>query len=243
MVPENRILILQQPTLSIILPCYNPTGNWDKKVVNSVRQIAAETNLKELIIVNDGSSKDLSVAVDFIRRNCHTQFIYAHYAGNRGKGYAIRTGLAKATSDLIVYTDIDFPYTHESFMEIYYALEAEEGDIVIGIKETSYYQNVPLGRRIISKALRKMIALLLHIKITDTQCGLKGMQQQTKYIWERGTINRYLFDLEAVYNASKRKLSLKVVPVVLREGVVFSKIPFTLLLGELKNFLKITIAQ
>jgi glycosyltransferase involved in cell wall biosynthesis len=234
---------LQPPTLSIVLPCYNPTENWEKKVVSNVHKIAQETSLKELIIVNDGSSKNLSAAVDFIRNNCNADFTYIHYSENRGKGYAIRMGLAKVTSDIIIYTDIDFPYRHESFMEIYKALEEEESDIVIGVKEKSYYQDVPFSRKLISKALRKMIALLLHIKITDTQCGLKGMRQETKYIWEHGTINRYLFDLEAVYNASKRKLSLKAVPVVLREGVVFSKIPFTLLLGELKNFLKITIAQ
>jgi glycosyltransferase involved in cell wall biosynthesis len=234
---------LQKPTLSIVLPCYNPTESWDQKVVDSVRQIAAEANLQELIIVNDGSLHDLSKAVNFIRENCDTTFIYIQYPENRGKGYAIRTGLTKATSDIIVYTDIDFPYRHESFMDIYKALEEEESDIVIGVKEKSYYYDVPFTRKVISKTLRKMIALLLHIKITDTQCGLKGMRQYTKYIWERGTIDRYLFDLEAVYNASKKKMKLKAIPVALREGVVFSKIPFKLLLRELKNFLKITIAQ
>ena len=226
-----------QESLSIILPCYSPVPDWEKNVVENVARIRAQMPLQELIIVNDGSKQDLTQAVQYIRRQVPVDFHYIHYPNNRGKGYAIRRGLEQASCPLIIYTDIDFPYTLDSLKEIYVTLEKPTNAIVIGVKDEKYYNTVPPLRKWISKSLRKMIALTFNLATADTQCGLKGIRSDVKNIWLEGKIDRYLFDLEAIRNASKKNIPVIPLPVTLRDGVSFSKIPFLRLMKEVKNFL------
>jgi hypothetical protein len=84
-----------------------------------------------------------------------------------------------------------------------------------------------------------MIRTIIRLQITDTQCGLKGLQRDAKDLLLSGTIDRYLFDLEFIYKAERKGLKLKAIPITLREGVQFSKVKWTIISGEFKNFLKI----
>src|SRR5690606_1861103 len=139
------------------------------------------------------------------------------------------------------YTDIDFPYTIESLVDIYSALKSPEHKIVIGVKDEQYYHSVPVFRKWISKSLRKMITIAFKIKTADTQCGLKGIRSSAKHIWLEGKIDRYLFDLEAIYNATKKNIPIITLPITLREGVSFSKIPIQRLIKEVRNFLTLVM--
>ncbi|WP_165836285.1 glycosyltransferase family 2 protein [Taibaiella soli] len=224
--------------LSIILPCYNPLPGWHEHIITSIEKIRKEIAGVELILVNDGSPVDLSRDIAVLKKEI-PGLKYIHYHENKGKGNAIRTGLSKAEGRYIIYTDIDFPYTHESFMRIYETLISDKCDIAVGVKDDLYYEHVPLLRKWTSKTLRFMTSRLLRISITDTQCGLKGLNQHAARILEQGQINRYLFDLEMIYNAERMHQRLLPVPVSLREGVSFSKVKMKILVREFTNFMTI----
>ncbi len=172
-------------------------------------------------------------------QNIQTQLI-----GNKincGKGHALREGVKAATGDLIIYTDIDFPYTHDSFLKIYSALKNEDADIAIGIRGEKYYSRLPKARMRISKLLRWFIKKFLRIPTDDTQCGLKGFNQKGKEVFLQTTINRYLFDLEFIFLSARNNLSIKTVEVELRPDIVLSKMNWKILLQEFGNFLKIFV--
>jgi hypothetical protein len=119
-------------------------------------------------------------------------------------------------------------------------LIANKADVVIGIKNESYYSHVPMIRKLISKTLRAFIKLLFKIKITDTQCGLKGFNHRGREVFLRTTIDRYLFDLEFIALVSDEpNMSILPMPVALYPTVVFTEMSSSLLLSELKNFWKI----
>lgn len=160
------------------------------------------------------------------------------YTENKGKGYALRQGVEAAKGEYIIYTDIDFPYTHESFLKVYKALK-EGNDVSIGIRGEEYYTHLPKSRVYISKFLRSLIRFFLRIPTDDTQCGLKGFNQKGKEVFLKTTINRYLFDLEFVFLSAREKLKIKTVEVELRPEVVLSKMNWKILLQEFGNFLKI----
>ncbi|MFM2306672.1 MAG: hypothetical protein RLZZ367_1341, partial [Bacteroidota bacterium] len=161
------------------------------------------------------------------------------YAQNQGKGYALRQGINEADTDLVIYTDVDFPYTHDSFIKIYRALTDGKTDVAIGIRGDEYYTHLPKARVRISKLLRWFIKKFLRIPTDDTQCGLKGMNRAGKEVFMQTTINRYLFDLEFVFLSARKKLAIKTVEVQLRPEVVLSRMNFTVLSQEFGNFLKI----
>jgi glycosyltransferase involved in cell wall biosynthesis len=229
-------------TISLILPVYNPSNEWADIVLHKTAELSAlypDIDF-ETIVVNDGSTTQ-----DFINGKSKLQASTVkliEYIPNKGKGEAIRTGVRASTGDLIIYTDIDFPYTIESMGQIIYLLKNKEADIVVGIKDSSYYSHVPPLRKFISKLFRSFIRMLFRIPTDDTQCGLKGFDQKGKDIFLRTTIDRYLFDLEFVFLASRDKnINIRTREIKLREDVQFRKMNFGIIRNESWNFLKILI--
>jgi glycosyltransferase involved in cell wall biosynthesis len=226
--------------LSLILPVYNPSDGWADIVLAKTRELAElypDIDL-EALVVNDGSTNS-----DFIDGKSKIQASNVkliEYSPNKGKGAALRTGVRESTGDIVIYTDIDFPYTIESISGLINILNSKEADIVIGVKDKSYYAHVPWLRKIISILFRSFIRMLFRIPTDDTQCGLKGFDSIGKDIFLKTTINRYLFDLEFISLASRdKKVNIKTQEIKLREDVLFRKVNFGIMRNELGNFLKI----
>lgn len=230
-------------SLDIILPCYQPEPGWAQNIVDEYKRIrTAIPNIEHrLIIVNDGSKKgvqDIDVA---LLKAKIPQLEYISYVENQGKGYALRQGMAKSEADLTIFTDIDFPYEAESLIQLFETL-AQGPDIVIGVRDESYYENVPSGRVRISKAFKFFLKRFFRLPVSDTQCGLKGFNATGREIFMKSTMNRYLFDLEFIFLASRmRAIKLESVPVKLKPGIVFSKMSLRILSQEGRDFLKIFI--
>ncbi len=225
-------------TLSIVLPCYNPDKNWATNILIRYNEIAPllKNYTVNIIVVNDGSSTNLEGDLMGLTQqlpNCKT----ISYAQNKGKGYAIRQGIEQANGDYIIYTDIDFPYTNKSFLNI--LEELHNHDITIGTRGLSYYNNIPAHRAFISKLLKFFIKTLLRIPTDDTQGGLKGMRNEVKTYFLKTEINRYLFDLEFICIAAKNKLNIGLIPVVLNENTVVRKMNLKVVSKELVNFFKV----
>ncbi len=192
-----------------------------------------------LIIVNDGSERiDESGAVKILKESI-PELTWIGYPKNKGKGHALRQGIVTSASDFIIYTDIDWPYTEDSMVDLISTLLLD-ADAVIGIRDEFYYAHLPKGRRHISKMLRSINEKVLHLKVNDTQAGLKGFKKSVKDIFLSTSIDRYLFDLEFIYFLSA-KPAIKVVgfPIELRPGITFSKMNRKILFQEARNFIKI----
>ena len=227
--------------LDIVLPCFNPPPGWTKRILEIASLLENELGIQiNWILVNDGSSKKLPQEQVRLLGKGLKSFQFIDYLPNQGKGYALRQGVAASKASICIFTDIDFPYTLESFIGIYDKLVAQEADIVVGINEESYYQHLPLVRVLVSKSLKWMIKTFLRISITDTQRGLKGFNQKGKAIFLETTINRYLADLEFIFLAEqKNDVSLKAHTVYLNPGVEFSQVSLKILIKEGFNFLNV----
>lgn len=228
-------------TLTIVLPCYNPSQGWESNVLEEYRLLKAALPLEhiQLIIMNDGSS--VNVSEESISLFATEGVVFIQRDVNYGKGFTLREGVQQALADKIIYTDIDFPYTHNSFLAVYNALK--QADVAIGVRSEAYYANMPKARVYISKTLRFFIRKFLSIPTDDTQCGLKGFNIKGKDVFLQTKINRYLFDLEFVFLSARTQLSIAQVPVELKSGIVLSKMRGFILLGEGMNFLRILFSS
>ena len=194
-----------------------------------------------LIVVNDGSFAK-ATELNFKRLSqLIPEVKVVSYTSNRGKGYALRQGVAASDADFHVVTDADFPYTIDSMRRVAEVLY-EQGGIAAGNRDTAYYDRVPMFRRWLSKTLRWVLRNLLRQPVDDSQCGLKGFDPAGKALFLQTTIDRFLFDLEYLMLANGR-VEVTPVPVQLREGVVFSKVGMRVLATEGKNFLKLLMKK
>ncbi|SNR28796.1 MULTISPECIES: glycosyltransferase [Hymenobacter] len=234
--------------LALVLPCYNPPAGWTANIVSSLARFEAllptEARPVHLYLVNDGSAAVTDDDVHFLRASL-PHFTYLTYSLNKGKGYALRTGISQVTEPMCLFTDIDFPYEETSMATVLEALRTGQCDVAVGTRDEAYYAKVPAGRVFISKMLRRSTGLLLGLPVSDTQCGLKGFNEQGRHVFLRGKIDRYLFDLEFIFLASRpgARLRVRPVPVRLKPGVIFSRMNPKILLNESGSFLKILLAR
>lgn len=119
-------------TLSIIIPAYN-----EERFIGTLlgRILALDLSplgvAKELIVVND-CSKD------------RTAEIAAGFAGvtvltlprNSGKGEAVKTGIARATGDLLIIQDADLEYDPADYVPMLELLLSGRADVVYGSRYT-----------------------------------------------------------------------------------------------------------
>jgi glycosyltransferase involved in cell wall biosynthesis len=241
------IAVSTLPTLTLVIPCYNPRAGWHlhlAKQLSAMRAaLAQEVAVVGVVIVNDGSHTALGADLLTPISDTGVPAQMLTYSPNRGKGYALRTGVAATRSELVVYTDIDFPYTQASMLAICRALLAG-ADVAAGVRPATYFAQVPWFRKRLSLSFRWLLKRSLRLAISDTQAGIKGFNAKGKTQFLRTTIDRFLFDLEFIYNSSQQKdLVVRAVEVDLRPGITFSRMSTKVLATEFLNFLKLLLRR
>lgn len=205
--------------LSVVLPAYRERriGGSVEAVRAALEPVVGAGDL-EIIVVDDGSHDDTAHRARDADR-------VLSLPENRGKGAAVRAGVAAATGRTILFTDADLAYPPDQIPRVLEAVEAG-WDIVVGnrrhldtdtIEEASRLRS--LGGRIVNAATR----LVLAGGHEDTQCGIKAMRSDVARLWvERGRIDGFAFDVELYVLAESNDLSLHEVPVSVENSPVSS---------------------
>ena len=113
--------------VSIIIPVYNEQKLIKKLLlkVNSIKNIK-----KEIIVINDGSSdKTLKILKNDCKKFYNTLISYSH---NRGKGYACRKGIKKASGKIILIQDGDLEYDPKNYFKLIKPILQKKSKIVYG---------------------------------------------------------------------------------------------------------------
>jgi dolichyl-phosphate beta-glucosyltransferase len=133
---------------------------------------------------------------------------------NRGKGAAVRDGMLKARGVVRLFMDADGSYA-PSEIENQLHFFHEGYDVVLGSRfvTKSAYDDAA-GRRFIRGFFRLLVSLFLFRGIRDTQCGFKLFTARAaEIIFPEIRLRGFGFDLETIYVAFKKKLSVKEAPV------------------------------
>ena len=134
--------------ISIVCPFYNEEAILEASVKLMLRNLASLSDEWELIIVNDGST-DRSLEIARALEREHPRLRVLSYPHNRGRGYAIRTGMAQARGDCVVTTEVDSSWGDDIVHRIVAELKKRpDADIIIASPHLpgGGYKNVPALR-------------------------------------------------------------------------------------------------
>lgn len=196
----------QKKLISVIVPAYKQAGTIarDLKRIESVlKQIRYDY---ELICVVDGQ---VDKTFDNARKVKSPKIKVVGYETNRGKGYAVRYGMARAKGDLVAFIDAGEEIDPNGLSMILEHMEWYQADIIVGSKRHPASQvNYPLERKIISTLYQLFVRVFTGLNVRDTQAGLKIFRREVLVkVLPRLMVKRYAFDLELLTVA--RRLGFK----------------------------------
>jgi dolichol-phosphate mannosyltransferase len=193
------------PTLSVIIPCYNEMATLPRCVA-SVMSIAHDNLALEIIIVDDHSTDEsLSIARKLAAQ--HPAIRVLEHERNKGKGAALRSGIAEATGDFIAVQDADLEYDPQDLLRLLQPLLREKADVVIGSRflSSGAHRVLYFWHSVGNKFLTLLSNMLTDINLTDMECCYKVFRKEVlkDIVIEE---NRFGFEPEIVAKISNKRL-------------------------------------
>jgi glycosyltransferase involved in cell wall biosynthesis len=189
------------PELSLVIPFFN-TGSVVRETVDrAVDALRGMPASFEIIAVSDGSSDD-SVASLAGAHSGVLEIIVLER--NRGKGFAVRSGMERARGRFVAFLDADGDIAPETLVTFLAVARAENPDLVYGSKRHPASRvSAPWIRRVASALYRWLVRVLFRLSIPDTQTGIKLLRKDVvTAVVPRLTIDRFAFDVELFVIAS-----------------------------------------
>ncbi|HXO19416.1 MAG TPA: glycosyltransferase [Thermoanaerobaculia bacterium] len=118
--------------LSVVIPVYNERYLVRELVARVLAVEVAGVREVEIVVVDDGSSDGSRDILREIAAGSPKAIRYIEHERNRGKGAAIRTGIAAATGDLIVFQDADLEYDPRDYGRLVRPFLEDGADVVYG---------------------------------------------------------------------------------------------------------------
>lgn len=215
---ENESDQIMSPNLSMIVPAYNEAARLATTLRTIIDYLNDTEPDAELIVVDDGSRDETTAVAVKAVANCGAiSARVIRYEANRGKGYAVRTGLLAANASVALFSDADLSTPITETPKVVDPIRNNECDLafgsraldrsLIGVHQSWRREQ---GGRVFNLIVRAATGL----PFWDTQCGFKAFRMEVcRPLIEAAQIDRFGFDVELIYLARLAGLRLREVPV------------------------------
>jgi len=184
------------PDLSLVIPCRNEAERLPATLAEISRWIGSR-EAEVVVVVEKGTDRTPEIVEEASANDSRFRLVANPVA--RGKGYAVRTGMLKASGDIIFFMDADLSVPLK-FVELFLPSFKDGADVAFGSRqhpESKIVRSQPIRRvlagRLFNLCLRMAGATTSH----DTQCGFKAFRHQaSREIFSRATIDGFGFDVE-----------------------------------------------
>ncbi len=215
--------VTQAVYCTLVVPTYNAADFIETSVLRLRRFVAEHPAWCVLFVCDgctDGTAEKLSALIAGDGPGIQAEV----YTQNRGKGYAVRRGMALAKTAYRFYTDVDLAYDPDEALKLLKLLEAGADLAVVNrASPDSCFLISPRDfptiykRHVMSRSFNWWLRKMLPISILDTQAGLKGM---TAAAWEKIgpqlSTDGFFIDVEILAWAGLHGMRVDETPIVFK---------------------------
>lgn len=206
------------PSLSIVVPAYNEATRIGASLRTILDYLEEHVEDAELIVVDDGSQDHTAeVAEQSFAQRGRVSARVIRYDKNRGKGYAVRTGLLAARAPIALFSDADLSTPITETPKLISPLERGIRDLTFGsraLDRSLIGVHQPWRREQGGRIINLIVRVATRLPFWDTQCGFKAFRMSVcRPLIEAAKIERFGFDVEYLYVAHLAGLRLEEIPV------------------------------
>ena len=159
--------------LSIVMPVYNEAAATIERAVDGVRALKVP---HEIICVDDASTDGTREILERLLADGRVD-IFVKQERNRGKGFAVRTGIQRANGEIVVVQDADLEYDPQDLPRLMAPVLDGRADAVLGSRfrgetvRVLYYWH-SLGNRLLTMCSN----MLTNLNVSDMEVCYKLMR-------------------------------------------------------------------
>jgi glycosyltransferase involved in cell wall biosynthesis len=199
-----------EPCLSVVMPVYNEAAT----VGDVIKTVLAQRPVQQLVIVDDFSTDGTWEKLQVTARG-DTRIALTRHAHNQGKGAALRTGFAQATSPIVIIQDADLEYDPAEYYRLLSPILTGKADVVFG----SRFLGSPSGHRVLyywhsvgNKVLTTLSDMATGLNLTDMEVCYKTFRRE---IIQKIKIQENRFGFEPEITAKVAKLKVRIYEVAI----------------------------
>jgi glycosyltransferase involved in cell wall biosynthesis len=195
--------------LSIVVPVFNER-NTLVEILRRMRAVELPDGIeREIIVVDDGSSDGTR---DVLNQLGDSTVRVVMHEVNRGKGAALRTGLAHATGEFVLVQDADLEYDPEDWPRMLNPVLRGKARVVYGSRFTGERRNMLLLHWIGNRFLSMTTNVLYNTTLSDMETCYKLIERD---LVDSMKLHANRFDIEPEITAKilKRGIRIYEVPI------------------------------
>jgi len=155
------------------MPCYNEATT----IPDILAQVRAVKLDKQIIAVDDSSSDDTYTVLCREAADDPTMIVIRH-PNNRGKGAAVRSGLARASGEIVIVQDADLEYDPQDYYELVKPIAEGRVNVVFGSRFLGRHTGMYFWNALGNKGLTFLTNLLFNCWISDMETCYKVMRTE-----------------------------------------------------------------
>jgi dolichol-phosphate mannosyltransferase len=154
--------------VSVIVPVYNETDTMRELLV----RLRAAPFPKEIIVVDDCSTDGTGGVLAG-----EPDIVLVRHDRNRGKGAAIRTGIARVTGDIVIIQDADLEYDPNEIPKVVAPIVEGVADVSYGSRfKRGLPRDMPLANKLANLILAWTVRVLFRYPLTDEATCYKAFR-------------------------------------------------------------------